>query len=122
YLGRAELTAERYVPDAWGGVGGRLYRTGDLARYRVDGAVEFLGRVDHQVKVRGLRIELGEIESALQRHERVREAAVAALPGRGGSGIAGDLQLVAYVVSSGPPAPELGELRAFLGAWLPKYM
>ena len=77
YLGRPELTADRFVPDPWSErPGGRLYRTGDLARFATDGQLEFLGRADHQVKIRGFRIELGEIESILAEHPAVREAVV----------------------------------------------
>src|SRR4029079_1404686 len=75
-LNRPDLTAERFVPDPFGG--GRLYRTGDLVRYREGGTLEYLGRADHQVKVRGFRIELGEIESALRRHPAVRDVVVLA--------------------------------------------
>src|SRR5690606_8609338 len=87
YLGRPDLTAERFVPDPFGAPGCRLYRTGDLVRRRSDGTVEFLGRLDHQVKLRGFRIELGEIEGVLAEHPSVRQAVV----------MMRDDQLVAYV-------------------------
>jgi amino acid adenylation domain-containing protein len=117
YLGRPELTAERFVPDPFGGEpGARLYRSGDLARYRPDGELEYLGRRDHQVKVRGFRIELGEIEAALLAHSAVRSAVV--LPRRDPSG---STSLVAYV-----EAPRGGasadELRELLRGRLPEYM
>ena len=77
YPGQPALTAEKFMPDPFRGkAGGRLYRTGDLARYLPDGNIEFLGRVDQQVKMRGYRIELGEIEAVLRRHQQVREAVV----------------------------------------------
>ncbi|HEX6370148.1 MAG TPA: amino acid adenylation domain-containing protein [Longimicrobium sp.] len=117
YLGRPGLTAERFVPDAFGAAGSRLYRTGDRVRRRADGALEFLGRVDFQVKLRGFRIELGEIESALRAHPAVAGAA-AAVRGEGG-----DARLVAYLVARAPDAPPAGtELRAFLRERLPEYM
>lgn len=95
YLGRPDLTAEKFVADPFAGrdADGRLYRTGDLARYRDDGRIEFLGRLDHQVKIRGHRIELGEIEAALGQHEAVRQAVVVARAD-GDS----DARLVAYIV------------------------
>jgi amino acid adenylation domain-containing protein/FkbM family methyltransferase len=94
YLNRAELTAEKFTSDAFAGAASaRLYRTGDLVRYQADGNVEFLGRLDHQVKIRGLRIELGEIESVLAEHAGVREAVVLAR-----EDVPGDQRLVGYVV------------------------
>ena len=117
YLGRPDLTAERFVPDHLGGrPGGRLYRTGDLARRRPNGDVEFLGRIDRQVKIRGVRIELGEIEACLHDSDRVREATVQAIPGA-----AGEPQLVAWVVASAPDVTA-DELRARLRERLPASM
>src|SRR5262249_48702547 len=90
YLGRADLTAERFVPHPFVGIvphakpGERLYKTGDLARYRADGTIEYLGRRDHQIKLRGYRIELGEIESVLHQHPAVYEAIVLAHAGGAG--------------------------------------
>jgi hypothetical protein len=118
-LGRPDLTAARFVPDPFGAergeTGGRLYRTGDLARALPNGDLEFLGRIDLQVKVRGVRVELGEVEVALGEHPGVRQAAVTA-PVLGGLRC-----LVAYVVPAGEAlAP--GELRSFLAARLPDSM
>ncbi|HWN45296.1 MAG TPA: amino acid adenylation domain-containing protein, partial [Thermoanaerobaculia bacterium] len=115
YLGRPELTAERFIPDPFGEPGGRLYRTGDLARWLPEGVVEFLGRLDHQVKVRGFRIELGEIESVLSLHPAIREAVVLAREE------AGDKRLVAYLTAEGV-AVKAEELRAYLSERLPAYM
>ncbi len=110
YLGRPALTAERFLPDPWSGEPGeRLYRTGDLVRDRTDGNLEFLGRIDQQIKLRGFRIEPGEIEAALRAHPGVGEAVVTVLPPQ---------RLVAYVVG----APAAGELRDFLRERLPGYM
>jgi amino acid adenylation domain-containing protein/thioester reductase-like protein len=118
YLRRPALTAERFVPDPHGGrPGARLYRTGDLARTRRDGALEFLGRIDHQVKVRGVRIELGEIEAALLRQPAVREAIVAARPGA-----AGETRLVAWVAGPDRAALAPDRLRAALAGILPEAM
>jgi amino acid adenylation domain-containing protein len=115
YLNRPDLTAERFVPDPFGPEpGGRLYRTGDLVRYLPSGDIEFLGRIDQQVKVRGFRIEPGEIEAALREHPAVREAAVIARPEP-----SGNLQLIAYVVAAGI---ETAELRTFLAQSLPAHM
>ena len=122
YLKRPNLTAERFIPNPFSDEPGtRLYRTGDLARYRDDGAIDFLGRIDDQVKVRGFRIELGEIESVLAQHESVSECAVLAEEHLGGK------RLVAYVVASqrdGSREPEnlASSLRGFLLQQLPEYM
>jgi amino acid adenylation domain-containing protein len=130
YLGRPDLTAERFVPDPFGAglgsPGSRLYRSGDLARRRVDGEIEVLGRADQQVKIRGYRIELGEIEAVLGRHPGVRELALVALVASGargaGDGDAGERRLVAYVVPRPGQAPNVSELHAFLKERLPDYM
>jgi len=114
YLGRPEVTAERFVPDPFSVPGERLYRTGDLARWLPDGSLDFLGRVDHQVKVRGFRIELGEIEAALVQHPSVREAVVLADPEQG--------RLVGCVVTSEAEGSLAGELRRFLRGSLPEHM
>lgn len=118
YLGRAELTAARFVADPFAAEpGARLYRTGDQCRYRPDGTLEFLGRLDGQVKLRGFRIELGEIEAALCRHPAVRTA-VAVTRDDGG-----DARLVAYLVPRDPAEqPASPRLRTFLRASLPAYM
>ncbi len=119
YLGRPDLTAEKFIPDPFGATAGaRLYRTGDLARYQPDGTIEFLGRADDQVKVRGFRVEPGEIEAALLRHPDVHEAAVAVH-----QDTLGNKRLVAYVVRRESPDPATpGELRHFLESSLPTYM
>ncbi len=117
YLGRPDLTAEKFIPDPFGSEpGARLYRTGDLVRYLEDGNLEFGGRLDHQVKVRGFRIELGEIESALSRHPAVRSAVVTAREAR-----PGEQRLIAYVVGN-ESIPTPGEWRSFLIQCLPEYM
>jgi amino acid adenylation domain-containing protein len=124
YLDRPALTAERFVPDPYGAPAARLYRTGDLVRRRADGVFDFIGRVDHQVKLRGLRIELGEIEAQLAAHDDVREAC-AVVRGKGAQAA-----LVAYVeltgeardrVASGRAAGAM-ELDAHLRRTLPDYM
>jgi amino acid adenylation domain-containing protein len=96
YMNDAALTAERFVPDPWGAPGARLYRTGDLVRWRADGQIEFLRRVDQQVKVRGHRIEVGEIESVLREHPGVRDAVVCAQAEPGGA----DKRLTAYILGT----------------------
>ncbi|MGN7996791.1 non-ribosomal peptide synthase/polyketide synthase, partial [Chitinophaga sp. 22308] len=115
YLNRPELTAERFITDPFNGSGGRLYRTGDLARWLPDGNIEYLGRIDDQVKVRGFRIELGEIESVLQQCELVNQAVVLAI-----SDGADTKRLVAYVVPQG--AFDKEGILAWLKARLPEYM
>jgi amino acid adenylation domain-containing protein len=119
YLDRPGLTAERFVPDPFAeGTGGRMYRSGDRARWRADGALEFLGRVDHQVKIRGFRVEPGEVAAALAEHHGLSQSMVVVRE-EGQEG----LRLVAYVVPApGTDAPDAESLRGFLGARLPDAM
>ncbi|WP_454694302.1 amino acid adenylation domain-containing protein [Achromobacter aegrifaciens] len=116
YLGRAGLSAERFVADPFGADGGRLYRTGDLVRWNGEGQLEYLGRIDHQVKIRGLRIELGEVEAQLLSQPGVREAVVVARAGSSGP------RLVAYVSATAGQEVDAGELRERLARQLPDYM
>ncbi|MFL9869963.1 amino acid adenylation domain-containing protein, partial [Paraburkholderia fungorum] len=116
YLNRAALTAERFVPDPFSTQGGRLYRTGDLVRWRADGALEYLGRIDHQVKIRGFRIELGEVEAQLLAQDNVREAVVTA------QGATGGMRLVGYVAPHAGATLDGTSLRAALSVTLPDYM
>ena len=118
YLNNPELTAEKFISDPFSGEpGARLYRTGDLARYRSDGTLEFLGRIDNQVKVLGHRIELAEIESVLGHHPAVRQTVVVARADR-----PGEKHLVAYVVPAAAAAISAPELREFLRSRVPDYM
>ena len=118
YLGRAELTAERFIRHSIQGNGAtRLYRTGDLARYLPDGNIELLGRMDHQVKIRGHRVELGEIEALLNEHPTVRESVVIAKELANG-----DKRLVAYVVPRAGQTPAQQQLRHYTQEKMPDYM
>jgi amino acid adenylation domain-containing protein/non-ribosomal peptide synthase protein (TIGR01720 family) len=118
YLNAPEMTASKFIPDAYGReAGARLYRTGDLARFRGDGEIDFLGRVDNQVKVRGYRIELGEIEAALKQHESVKESIVIAKEDESGG-----RRIVAYIVEAEGQAASADEMRGYLKRTLPDYM
>ncbi|WP_267885003.1 non-ribosomal peptide synthetase, partial [Streptomyces sp. NRRL B-3229] len=117
YLRRPELSAEKFVPNPFGPAGSRLYRTGDLARFLPDGSIEFLGRIDKQVKVRGYRIELGEIEAGLREHARVRDVVVTVRENE-----SGEKSLVGYVVPTDGATVDGTSLRAHLAATLPDYM
>jgi acyl carrier protein len=116
YLGRPGLTAERFPASPFGPPGSRLYRTGDRARWRADGTLEFLGRTDGQVKVRGHRVELGEVESALLEHAQVAQGAVVLRPDG-----AGEPRLVAYLVPRGE-ALDAADVREHLARTLPEPM
>jgi amino acid adenylation domain-containing protein/thioester reductase-like protein len=125
YLNRPELTAEKFIPNPFvANPGVRMYRTGDLARYRIDGTIEFLGRIDHQIKIRGFRIELGEIEAVLGQHPGVRDVTVVAKETDKHN--AYDKRLIAYVVQDIDDVTDsstfIAELRAFLQVKLPTYM
>ncbi len=123
YLKRAEMTAERFVPNPFGGEGTRLYKTGDLARYLPDGNLEFVGRTDAQVKIRGFRIEPGEIETVLGRHPAVRAVAVAALaPPENEPNQSKDKRLIAFLVARSEQKPTPSQLRDHARASLPDYM
>ncbi|MFD2169293.1 non-ribosomal peptide synthetase [Tumebacillus lipolyticus] len=113
YLNRPELTAEKFVESSYG----RLYKTGDLARWLPNGTIEYLGRIDQQVKVRGFRIELGEIEAILRQHPAVQEALVIARREE-----TGDQQLVGYLVIDEQNPPSTSELRSYLTQALPEFM
>ncbi|HEU5380143.1 MAG TPA: phosphopantetheine-binding protein, partial [Ktedonobacteraceae bacterium] len=116
YHGKEALTKEKFVADPFGQeAGGRLFKTGDLGRYRADGAIEYLGRLDHQVKVRGFRIELGEIEAALSQHPAVQAVVVVAREDS-----VGDKRLVAYLVVTEEVVE--GTWRGYLSKCLPEYM
>ncbi len=116
YLNRPELTAERFIADPFRSEpGARLYKTGDLARYRPDGTIEYMERIDQQVKLRGFRIELGEIEEALIQHPQVREAVVLVRED-------GEKSLVAYIVAADKDALSSQEMRQYLQQKLPAYM
>jgi amino acid adenylation domain-containing protein/non-ribosomal peptide synthase protein (TIGR01720 family) len=118
YLGRPALTAERFLPDAFSGVAGaRVYRTGDLTIRFPDGILHFLGRLDHQVKIRSYRIELGEIEAQLEQHASVARSVVTAH-----TESTGEKSLVAYVQPSATKPPSVEELRSFLLTRLPEHM
>jgi len=115
YWHRPGLTAQRFVPDPFGD-GTRLYRTGDLARVCPDGAIDYLGRLDQQVKIRGVRVELGEVEAALCQHPGIRSAAVDVRPAS-----VGGRRLVGYLVCDGPP-PSPADLRKHMAQLLPQAM
>ncbi|MFC6016164.1 amino acid adenylation domain-containing protein [Plantactinospora solaniradicis] len=116
YASRPALTAERFVADPFTDGGMRLYRTGDLVRWRTDGQLDYLGRIDQQVKVRGVRIEPGEVEAALLAHPAITDTVVVA------RGEGSDRRLIAYLVVGETAAPSTSELRAFLRMRLPDYL
>ena len=116
YLNAPELNSKKFVPNPFSATGARMYKTGDRARWTADGTIEFLGRLDNQVKVRGFRIEPGEIEAALSQHPEVKETAVLARQNCVGK------ELVAYVVPRNSTQIDFGDVRHFLQQKLPPYM
>ncbi|TAL54243.1 MAG: non-ribosomal peptide synthetase, partial [Methylovulum sp.] len=117
YLNRPGLTAEKFIPNPFGKAGSRLYKTGDLARYRPDGAIEFCGRIDTQIKLRGYRIELGEIESRLLQYPAIKETVVLVREDR-----PGNQRLVAYVVARQDETVAAATLKGLLSGSLQDYM
>lgn len=117
YLGRPDLTAERFIANPYGPPGERMYRTGDRVRWRADDCLEYIGRADDQVKLRGLRIELGEIEAVLERHPDVAKAIAAVR-----RGTASDAQLIAFVLPASDRAFNAARLRTYLAEHVPSYM
>lgn len=115
YLDRPRLTAERFVTDPFGPPGSRLYRTGDLCRFRHDGNIQFISRIDHQIKIRGFRVELGEVESVLSQHSSVKQCC-AATDGEGA-----DRRLIAYLTTKNGQ-PTVHELRRHMAALVPAHM
>lgn len=117
YLGRPNLTAERFVANPYGSKGSRMYRTGDLVRWRGDGSMDYISRADHQIKIRGFRIELGEIEAKLIHHPDIEQAVVIVREDH-----PGDKRIVAYIVRSLDAPVNIMEIREFVGSGLPEYM
>ncbi|MEK6282496.1 MAG: non-ribosomal peptide synthetase, partial [Acidobacteriota bacterium] len=118
YLNRPELTAEKFIPDPFSEeAGSRLYNSGDIARFLADGTIEFLGRADYQLKIRGFRVEPGEVERVLEQHPAVKEAVVIA-----GENAIGDKQLVAYVVRDTAQSSSVSHLIGFMRERVPDYM
>jgi amino acid adenylation domain-containing protein len=117
YLNRPELTAEKFVPNPFGSAGSRVYRTGDLGRWLVEGEIEFVGRIDHQVKVRGYRIETGEIETLLNNHPDIETSLVTVR-----EDVPNEKQLVAYCVTQNEEHASSGTLKTYLHESLPDYM
>jgi len=118
YLGHPELTAKKFIPDPFASIPqAKMYKTGDLTTFRADSNIEFIGRVDDQVKVRGFRVEPGEVEAILNEHPEIHEASVVTRQDKNG-----DKQLIAYVVPTGSSKPSQGDLVRYLQARLPHYM